>query len=238
MEKLLISFSRLTTTGLGTLGRNTLEVSKKSTNATVQEAPLYLEVVNAHTGYERSVLKNIYSGLGPEVKSQDLVRDRLDAGFHDLLTGFAAFDDEKGLAARQLLEVWDDLGAVSGLNYGDETEVLHKKIETFSSEENQALLTTVGLVPHYEALKKAQEDFDVQFLKQVDANSALRQQPSASTIRHQLEDALRDYYGMVSALRKQSGWSDLYHDLDEVLKAAKRSIHDKNDEDEKTRDKK
>ena len=41
-----------------------------------------------------------------------------------------------------------------------------------------------------------------------------------------MEAALKNWLKLVTAMRNVDGWQDLYHDLNEVVKAAKRAIRE------------
>ncbi len=223
MIMLKITFSRLVVTILGMLGRNTIEITKANANTDVLNNPLFKEVENKYAVYETVLLKNVYSGMGPDVKAADLERDTRFYGFMHLLRGLAAFKNPQGEAADSLYEQISHKGSILGLNYGEESELLYKIFELLDGAPAQALIAQAGVAAQYADLKQAQTAFQQIYLEQIDANSSLRQMASASSIRNDLQDALRNYYGYVSALRNQSDYKDLYADLNELIKSARQS---------------
>ncbi len=63
-------------------------------------------------------------------------------------------------------------------------------------------------------------------MERVDIDSSLRQTDSASVARVEMENNVKDWLGVVTAMRKVDGWEDLYADLNEVVKSAKRAIRE------------
>ena len=220
---LKITFGRLMVTILGMLGRNTIEITKANANSDLLNSPLFKEVENKYAVYETVLLKNAYSGMGPDVKTADLERDSRFYGFINLLRGLAVFKNPQGEAANSLYEQIKDKSSISKLSYGEESEVLYKIFEQLDGAPAQALIAQAGVAAQYADLKQAQTAFQQIYLEQLDANSALRQMNSASGIRQELQEALRNYFGYVSALRNQPPYKDLYADLNELIKSVRQS---------------
>lgn len=53
--------------------------------------------------------------------------------------------------------------------------------------------------------------------------SLFRQIASASSTRKDLEQMLRSYLNLITAMKDVPDWTKLYHDLNEIVKAAKNS---------------
>lgn len=223
---LQIPFSRLAVTILGWLARNAIKITKKNTDTAIADNPLFEEVENKYAMYDAVLLKDVYSGMGPEVKNADLKRDQAFYGFLNLLKGLAVFESDNAKAAAELYQLITDKGTIRGLSYGDESELLYKIFDMLDTEESQTLITTAGVDQQYLFLKTTQNNFQEIFLEQAEANSALRQMQSASSIRNELEEALRNFFGFVSVMRKQPEYKNLYADLNEIIKSAKQSNRD------------
>lgn len=222
-----ITFSRLTTTNLGTLGDRTIAYSDQTSDADITGHPLLAEVKTKSEVYNAVILKRIYSGMGTTVEGADLVRDNNHRSLKNILSGFAGFGGTaKGTAAAALLQVFANMGSIYELSYADESAVIDKLLTALTLPTNEAYITTLGLQSEVEALSVAQTNFESLYLEQAAANAELRKQPSASSIRHELEGALRDYYAFVSSMRNIAPWDDLYLVLLELTKAAKSSIRE------------
>ncbi|GIM57535.1 hypothetical protein CAPN006_19270 [Capnocytophaga canimorsus] len=74
-----------------------------------------------------------------------------------------------------------------------------------------------------EDLKTKQEAFENLFAEQSEANAELRKTPSATTLRKDLEKALRSYLDFLTAMKSLPEWEDLYQDINELVKAERNS---------------
>ncbi|HBL33170.1 MAG TPA: hypothetical protein DDZ96_05035 [Porphyromonadaceae bacterium] len=236
---LRISFGKLSTKGLGDFARHVLTALGLRKETILKDSPLVTDLEEKNGRYTKVVIKKIYSDLGDAVGEADLLRDRLYRGVRRILNGLLPFKGTaKGKAAATLLAVFEEVGDIEGLSYGDENTVLDKLVEKLSSEENTALIAEVGITDEVAAMKKAQEDFKTLKDVQADADSSLRQMSSASSIRHELEDSLRNIFAYISGMRNVGEWSDLYYDLNQLIKEAHQSNRENKDEkDEKLPDK-
>lgn len=96
-------------------------------------------------------------------------------------------------------------------------------IEALEKPENTLRITNLALETAFSELKKKQEVFEEIFAEQAEANADLRQVASASSTRKELEQALRQYLNLVTAMKDVPDWTKLYFDLNEIVKAAKNS---------------
>lgn len=222
-----ISLSSLSTTNLGTLGNRTVDYSERTAEEEITTHPLLAPVKTETERYNAVVLKKIYSGMGSTVEGADLVRDNYHRSLKSIVAGYAGFTETpKGVAAATLLQVFADTGSIYGLSYADESAVLDKFDEALELPANQAHIATIGMTDEVAAAQQAHAHFKTLFLDQAAANADLRKTPSASSIRHDLENALRNYYALVSAMRDIAPWDDLYLALVELTKAAKTSTRE------------
>lgn len=162
--------------------------------------------------------------MGVTIEEADLQRDNRDASFKRILVGLAGFEGTpQAKAAQQLLNIYEETGSVYNKNYAEESVILDRRLSKLQEPANSALVTLLNLAPQVDVLFEAQTEFNRLFLTQVETNSALRQQHSASSIRQHLEDALRNLYGWINAQRNISPYDKLYTDMAEIIKAAKQS---------------
>lgn len=221
---LRINYGRLSTKVLGNLSNRVIAASSVYAATLLKDNPLLEVLKTSNDHYQQVLVKNIYSGLGDPVAQADLVRDRLYRAFRRMLQGLTVFSDTaRGQAARALLTVFEESGDINNLSYADQNIVMQTLLKRMDRPENTAHLSMLGLLDEYTALKNAQMAFEKISAEQTDANSVLRQQASASGIRRNLERSLRDLFSLVSAMENVSGWSDLYHDLNELIKEARQS---------------
>lgn len=212
------NFSKYTTKGLDSLASNTIQITKRNVNPDVSNNPLFAVLTDTAAEYNRVVIKKTYSGKGTDVREKDMFRDRYHTSAKMILTGFSAFPTPKGKVAGKLLEVFDSSGSITRLKYTDESVILNDLLKKLDQQEAKELISILGIDEELAVLDTTQKEFEKLFVEQVDANSDLRQQPSASSLRNELEDALRNYFNYVSSLKKQKDWKDIYSDLTELLK--------------------
>ena len=72
-------------------------------------------------------------------------------------------------------------------------------------------------------MKTKHETFETLFAEQAEANADLRNMTSASAIRRNLEQTLRSYLNLITAMKEVPGWELLYADINELVKAASNS---------------
>ena len=216
---LSISLSKVPTKNLDYLGEQTIVLSEMNSNPDVTANPLFLQLKTTYGRYNLVVIKKTYSGLGEDLKDCDLTRDKFYSNFVRIVDGFAAFADTTKQAPAQLLQkIISETGSINGLSYAAESVVLNKLIEKLSAPDAQTAITALGIGEEVAKLADMQKKFDTLYAEQLDANSDLRQQSSASTMRKELENVLRSYYALVSAMSAVEPWKDIYSDLTELLK--------------------
>ena len=216
---LSISLSKVTTKNLDYLGEQTIALSAINSNSDIVANVLFQQLKTTHAQYNQVVIKKTYSGLGEDLKNLDLTRDRFYSSIVRIVDAFAVFDGTAKQAPAQLLQkVISETGAINGLSYAAESIVLNKLTERFSVPDVQSAISTLGIGEEVTKLADTQKQFDTLYTEQLDANSDLRQQSSASAMRKELESVLRSYYALVSAMSAVEPWKDIYSDLTELLK--------------------
>lgn len=223
-----INYARLRVDTVSTLAKRTIEISEKPEFTTlVKDNPLLEQLKRTHNVYFAVFNKDIYSGLGEDVKNADIKRDNFLRGNHRMLASMANME---GMSlqqdAKELLTYFEPYGlAITGYSYSDESAYLNKLIEALDTPATLAKLEKLNLKEPFELLKQAQEDFEALFSTQVKANAALRDMESASSLKSALTQDLRNYLNMVTAMQGVDIWKVLYNELNELIKAANNSLH-------------
>jgi hypothetical protein len=216
---LQINFSKQSTKQLDYLGEQTIALSKKNTNQEAVGNPVFLQLETSHELYRQIVIKKTYSGIGEVLKEVDILRDRYYLNLGRIIDGFAVFETTtKSQPARVLQAMFKETGAVTGLTYADESVVIDKLLEKLATPEGQSAITQLDISAEVQLLSDTQKRFNELYVEQVDANSDLRQQSSASAMRKELEGALRNYFALISAMKNVAPWADIYSDMTELLK--------------------
>ncbi len=221
-----VSLVRLGIDSLGALAKRVLEISAKAVYTVVLNHPLLLILIKAYEDFFAVFDKKTYSGDGGKVDIADLHRDDLFKGMRNSLRGLAKM---KGLSTQQdaidLYAVFEAHGLdLYNYSYGDQTTHFDKLIEDLDRPVNTAKIERVHLTEPYTLMKAAHLDFVAIYNEQTSNNAQLRLKESASSLRENLETALRNYLNVVTAMKNVEGWKELYAELNEVVKAANNSI--------------
>ena len=216
---LKIRYGSLSTKQLDYLAEQTIAISEINENTEIVANPVFGQVKTIYGNYHTVVMKQTYSGLGEQLAVKDIFRDNYFSNLSNIVSGFAAFEGSpKQAPALFLKKIFDEAGSVSGLNYADESVVLGKVIEKLFAPESRSASSALGILAEVNMLANAQTEFNELYIEQVNANSELRQQPSASSMRSELENILRSYYALVSGMSSVQPWKDIYSDLAELIK--------------------
>ena len=179
----------------------------------------------AYAEYDAVYTKQVFSGKGKSVAEADEARDKAFSALRNFLFGYHQLSIAPNAdKARELYEIIKTYGTdMDRQTYSTQTAQLKKLIEELNESENKAKLTALGIFPALEDLKTKQEAFENLFAEQSEANAELRKTPSATTLRKDLEKALRSYLDFLTAMKSLPEWEDLYQDINELVKAARNS---------------
>lgn len=220
-----ITLQRLSTKDLATLAERTINSSQKDSYTVIADHELLQEVIREYGLYQQVYSKLTYSGKGQSVAEADAKRDQLFAGIKNYLAGFSKLPKIKGYQeAMDLYQIFKNYGlSLDKLSYSAETAQLNKLIADLDKTENASSLKNLGLAAYFSELKQAQADFEQLYAEQAEANADLHQLPSASAIRKDMEEALRNYFALLTAMKNVKGWEMIYADIHEIVKAASQS---------------
>ena len=225
---MIISFSKLTTKNLATLGQRVITISDTAAHAVVKDHPLLLALKAAYADYDAVYAKSAFSGKGVLLAEADTRRDDLFGGLKSVLSGFSKIN---GFAFQQdatdIYAVIQKYGLeLDRYSYSEESAQLKKLLEELAKPDNVTKLQHLQLAEVVVSLRLAQENFERVFVEQAGANAELRQTESASSSRRNIETAIRNYLNVVKAMYTLPGWKELYTELDEVVKAVRNSKMD------------
>jgi hypothetical protein len=221
-----ITLTRLTTKNLATLASRSITISAKPEYTVVVNNPLLERVKTVYGTYDGVYAKGSYSGIGSDVAAADHKVDSVFSGIKTVLLGYCRdAESTNHQDAMDLYAIVAKYGTdIDRHSYSEETAQMKKLIEELDQPVNVAKLERVHLTENFARLKAAEAEFSELFGKQVAANAVLHQTESASSLRRQLEGALRNYYTMVSSMRSVDGWAALDAELNEAVKAARNSV--------------
>ncbi len=215
-----ITLNRQTTQELATLAKRVISASKNGKYTVVENHELLLVIENHYNNYEKVYAKKLFSGKGKEVAQADKKRDKLFSNLKKFLNGYRGIDVlPNAKSAEELYQIVERYGLdIDRLNYAEESAQMNKLIEELSSADNIEKITALNLAGFFEQLKTAQQQFESLYLEQIEANADLRKLPSATQIRKGLEQSLRNYFSLLSAMKNVSGWKEIYFEINEIVK--------------------
>lgn len=224
-----ITLSKLNTKELATLTETTISISKSGKYTFVESNELLKQVEEIFNVYRIVYTKSTFSGKGKSVAEADKNRDKLYNGLRDYIKGYAGLEPlPHNAKAKTIYAVFKKYGTgLSKLKYVEQTAQLRKFLEEMNLPENLLLLEDLGVKAVLELLKQAQDDFDVIYAEQIASNSELRNIPSASKVRTELEEYLRAYFTFIKVMQKSPEWKPLYNEINELVKSVKPNISEK-----------
>ncbi len=220
-----ITLSRLSNSLLGSLADQTITISRKVKYSVVKDQPLLAMLETEFSRYITVFGKSTFSGLGTTVEKADFKCDSVFLGIKTMLLGMIklpAFDGQQN--AVDLFTVFQNRGLdIHTYSYNDQTIEMDKLISELSTPVNLQKLESLHLTPYFESLKQAQNEFKAIYAEQLAANSNLRLLQSATSIRRNLEAALRNYLSVVEGMKSVNGWAELHAELNELVKSIRNS---------------
>ncbi|WP_314241354.1 DUF6261 family protein [Empedobacter tilapiae] len=220
-----INLQKLSTKNLATLAQRLINSSKTGNYTIVENHPLLLSLIVSYQNYDTVYTKLTYSGKGKEVATADKERDVAFSNMKAFLNGYRKLTSVANYQdAEVLYGVFRTFGlSLDLMSYSAETAQLKKLIEELEKPENILRITNLSLTSAFDDLKTKHQAFEVIFAEQAEANADLRQLSSATSTRKELEKVLRSYLNFITAMKDLPDWSNLYYDLNEIVKASRNS---------------
>lgn len=220
-----ITLTALSTKNLATLAQRIINSSQSGNYTIIEGHPLLMALATSYSTYDAVYTKLTYSGKGKEVAAADKERDAAFSSIKAFLNGyrklpFAANHTD----AEALYAIFKQFGLnLDTLSYSAQTAQLKKLIEELEKPENTQRIENLTITTAFNDLKTKHQAFETVFAEQAEANADLRTIASASSTRKELEQRLRSYFSLITAMKDMPDWSKLYYDLNEIVKAAKNS---------------
>lgn len=220
-----ITLSKLSTKDLATLAQRTINVSDSGTYAVITAHPLLAELKLKYADYDAVYAKQIYSGKGKDVANADKERDTSFSNLKGFLNGYRKLSSVANQqSAEDLYQVFKLFGLeLYKMSYSSQTAQMKKLIEELEKPDNNKKINDLKLQTAFDEMKDKQIVFEQIFAEQAGANADLRQQKSASGIRKDLEETLKSFLGLVTAMKDLTDWKLFYAEVNELVKAAKNS---------------
>ena len=222
-----ITLTALSTKDLATLAERVINSSSAGNYQVVANHPLLATLQTSYNEYDLVYTKQTFSGKGKEVAIADHDRDIAYRSLKAFLDGYRKLSSAANFQmAEDLYQVFKMFGLdMDRLSYSSQTAQMKKLIEALELPENTQKITTLSLTAAFADMKTKHEDFETLFAEQAEANADLRNMTSASAIRRNLEQTLRSYLNLITAMKNVPGWELFYADVNEHVKAAKNSTN-------------
>ena len=220
-----ITLQKLSTKDLATLAQRIISSSKNGNYTVVENHELLIALEEEYTLYDKVYAKLAFSGKGQTVAEADRTRDHLFSGMKKFLKGYEGLPSlDNYQIAMDVLSIFKTYGLeLDKLSYSSETAQMRKLIEELDKPDILSKITELNLITIFNQLKTAQTDFEAIYSEQAEANADLRQLPSASAIRKNLEVAIKNYLSLLTAMKNVENWKLIFADINEIVKAAKNS---------------
>lgn len=218
-----ITFNKIRNKELAALAQRVIMASREGKYIVVENHTLLLEVEKQYADFYKSYSKPTYSGKGSEVAKADATRGQVFRKIRAFLRAYKEMTIMPNYAhAEALYGVFQANGLGSNAhNYAEETALMKKLIEELEKNENAQKIVSLKLTGAFDEQKAAKKDFEYLYAEQqAEANDELRSSPTATTIRGKLEDALRNYFSLLEAMKELPDWEMIYAEINELMKKA------------------
>lgn len=220
-----ITLRKLSTKDLATLAQRTINTSDSGNYPVINAHPLLEELKVKYAEYDAVYTKMTFSGKGNDVAHADRERDMAYTTLKTFLNSYRKMVTLPGYqSAEELYQLFKQFGLdLDRMSYSSQTAQMKKLIDELDKSENLQKLTALSLTAAFDDMKGKQTAFEEIFAAQAGANADLRQQKSASAIRNNLEETLKSFIGLLTAMKDVADWKLFYNDVNELVKAAKNS---------------
>ncbi|HBL32522.1 MAG TPA: hypothetical protein DDZ96_01710 [Porphyromonadaceae bacterium] len=233
------NFRKLSVRSLDYGAKLIIDVTNNNPQEAAKTSPVFQKVVSEHAYFAPLVPVDHYSRMSGPMKTESKEIIALIKGMNSYASGYAALfpGTEKSQAAQAVT------GAIKagGKLYNQTTGELDSRTEAvltrLTNPEMEANLTALELTAPVTLLANKKKNYNALTVKRVDKESELKQLDTASEARGRMEDALKDYLSLVTAMRTVDGWQDLYADIEEVVKTIKRAIRSGKEVEDEDKDK-
>lgn len=215
-----ITLMKLRSKELASLAQRVITASREGNYTIMENHELLLELERQYANYYKSYSKPTFSGKGKEVAKANAARDHILRKINAFLKGYKAMTflpNHADAAALYKIFRMSEL-STKVLNYAERTAQMKKLIKELEKIENSEKIASLKITEAFDELKSSQEHFETLYAEQAEANAKLRALPSATAIRHKLEDALRNYFGLLEAMKDLTEWQMIYAEINELVK--------------------
>jgi hypothetical protein len=193
--------SRIPVASLGSVTDRVVATSKESKLAEVIGDTAFTNLEEKSQRYTEGLNKRLYSKLTNDMVAIDKKRDSISRRMGEYVVSLLESPIEAMHApARRICDILERYPNVESEPYGDESKLLRKIVAELCSPNLKDDVTLLNLKPWIDALDAANEEFEAKIMERGNDLVVIREVQSATTLRRDLEQALRDYFEFVHAL--------------------------------------
>jgi len=220
-----ITLTKLNTKDLATLAQRIIANIDSGKYPVIAGHPLSATLKSSYAEYDKVYTKQIYSGKGKDIAAADGERDLAYNNLKAFLNGYRKLSTAPNYQSSvDLYAVFKSFGLnLDRISYSSQTAQMKKLIEKLEESDNMQKIKDLSLNAAFADMKTKHDDFESLFAVQAEANADLRKMTSASAIRRILEQNIRSYINLLTAMKDVPDWELLYNDTNELVKAAKKS---------------
>ena len=213
MEKLIIS-SLLSVSDVVNLTDEILKITLPAKATDAKFSDLHSKTKLVYDRLVKNQKNTLKSELTDQLLASDKNRDAAYLSFRYMVNGLSLSILEATAAkASKLLAILEKHGKdVYRLGYKAETAILISLFQEFDLPENQQLLTDLSLVPYYQSLKTAQDEFDLVSSQKTDELTLKETDSEAATqVLDEMNPALNNLVAMLQLYSELE--PDVYSDM-------------------------
>lgn len=193
--------AKIPVASLGGVTDRVITTAKESNLQDVITDSAFTNLEEKSKRYTDSLNKRLYSKLTSDMVALDKKRDGISRRMGEYVVSLLESPIEAMHApARRIYDVIERYPNVESEPYADESKHLRKMIAELRDASLKDDVTLLNLKPWIDALEVANEEFEAKIIERGNDLVAIHEVQSATTLRRELEQALRDYFEFVHAL--------------------------------------
>lgn len=193
--------SKIPVASLGGVTDRVITTTKESNLPEVIGDTTFTNVVEKSDRYTDGLSKRLYSKLTNDMVALDKKRDGISRRMNEYVLSLLESPIEAMHApARRIYDIIERYPNVESEPYADESKHLRKMIAELRDASLKDDVALLNLKPWIDALEAANEEFEAKIIERGNDLVAIREVKSATTLRRDLEQALRDYFEFVHGM--------------------------------------
>lgn len=210
----MAKITNFTVAGIGAAGFAAVKLAEESGSAEVTSCPAFTNLKDAHQRFMVSLGKRAGSLDTITVAQADKLRRKALVGLRQTVYSKIYWPDPSiaAAAARMKGFLGQNSKSIEAQPYSEESVRLHALLKKLAEPEQQQDIAALAVEPLVEQLAQAQQRFEAIQRTRSEASAAESEIPTASTMRRELEDAIRgftQYAEAMALVNPASAWEML-----------------------------